>query len=168
MDLIELAKEKPPASFSFSSARTPGREVIVGKDLVLGYDCPLTRPVSIVVERNQKIAIRGVNGLGKSTLLRTLLGIIPPVSGTVEHDDFVEVGYFQQEEAESSRTALEEVWNEFPGMSNNEVRTALAKCGLTTTHIESQMKVLSGGENAKVRLCKLMLRSEERRVGKEG
>ena len=52
---------------------------------------------------------------------------------------------------------MAEVRNEFPGMSNNEVRSALAKCGLTTSHIESQMKVLSGGENAKVRLCKLML-----------
>lgn len=158
MELIEVEKEKSKPFFSFTPARTPGREVIVARDLVLGYDEPLTRPVSITAERNQKIAIRGVNGLGKSTLLKTLLGLIPPISGTVEHDQFVEVGYFEQEERGNDRTALEEIWAEFPGMSNGEVRAALAKCGLTSEHIVTQMRVLSGGENAKVRLCKLMLR----------
>ncbi len=158
MDLIEIGKEKIKPVFSFTPARTPGREIIVAKNLVLGYDEPLTRPVSITVERNQKIAIRGVNGLGKSTLLKTLLGLIPPISGTVEHDQFVEVAYFEQEERGNDRTALEEIWEEFPGMTNGEVRAALAKCGLTSDHIVTQMRVLSGGENAKVRLCKLMLR----------
>ncbi|HWP51288.1 MAG TPA: ABC-F family ATP-binding cassette domain-containing protein [Clostridia bacterium] len=158
MDIIELGKEKLKPTFSFSSARTPGREVIVAKGLVLGYDEPLTRPVDVVVERNQKIAVRGVNGLGKSTLLKTLLGLIPPVAGTVEHDQFVETGYFEQEESRSDCTAHEEIWKEFPGMTNGEVRGALAKCGLTADHITTQMRVLSGGENAKARLCKLMLR----------
>ena len=76
----------------------------------------------------------------------------------MELDQFAEVGYFEQEERGNDHTALEEIWNEFPGMSNGEVRSALAKCGLTTEHITTQMRVLSGGENAKVRLCKLMLR----------
>ncbi|MEG1918537.1 MAG: ABC-F family ATP-binding cassette domain-containing protein, partial [Oscillospiraceae bacterium] len=158
MDVIELAKEKPKPTFSFASARTPSREVLVASNLVLGYDEPLTRPLDLVVERNQKIALRGVNGLGKSTLLKTLLGLIPPISGTVEMDQFVEVGYFEQEERGNDRTALEEIWSEFPGMTNGEVRAALAKCGLTSAHITTRMRVLSGGENAKVRLCKLMLR----------
>lgn len=158
MEVIELAKEKVKPTFSFAPARTPGREVIVAKGLVLGYDEPLTRAVDVVVERNQKIAIRGVNGLGKSTLLKTLLGLIEPIAGTVEHDQFVESGYFEQEERGSDRTALEEVWAEFPGMTNGEVRGALAKCGLSSEHITTQMRVLSGGENAKARLCKLMLR----------
>ena len=158
MEVIELAKEKPKPFFSFTPARTPGREVVAAQNLVLGYDEPLTRPVDVVVERNEKIAIRGVNGLGKSTLLKTLLGLIPPISGHVEHDQFVETGYFEQEERGSENTALEEIWAEFPGMSNGEVRAALAKCGLTSEHITTQMRVLSGGENAKVRLCKLMLR----------
>ena len=125
---------------------------------MLGYSEPLTCPVDVTVERNQKIAIRGVNGLGKSTLLKTLLGLIPPVSGTVELGQFAEVGYFEQEERGNDNTALEEIWHEFPKMSNSEVRGALARCGLTTEHITTQMRVLSGGENAKVRLCKLMLR----------
>lgn len=158
MDVIQLAKEKIKPSFSFRPARTTGRVVIDAKNLVLGYDEPLTKPLNLQVERNQKIAIRGVNGLGKSTLLKTLLGIIKPISGEIELDQFVELGYFEQEENPSDNTALEEIWNEYPSMTNAEVRAALARCGLTNEHITSQMRVLSGGENAKVRLCRLMLR----------
>ncbi len=157
MEIITIAKEKIKPVFSFKSARTPGKIVIEAKDLILGYDEPLTRPVDIQIERNQKIAIKGVNGLGKSTLIKTLLGIIKPIQGTVEHDQFVKYGYFKQEENASSKTALQEIWDEYPSMTNAEVRAALAKCGLTNEHITSQMKVLSGGENAKVRLCHLML-----------
>ena len=157
MEIITIAKEKIKPVFSFKSARTPGKIVIEAKDLILGYDEPLTRPVDIQIERNQKIAIKGVNGLGKSTLIKTLLGIIKPIQGTVEHDQFVKYGYFKQEENASSKTALQEIWDEYPSMANAEVRAALAKCGLTNEHITSQMKVLSGGENAKVRICHLML-----------
>ncbi len=158
MDIIELGREKLKPTFSFSSARTTGKIVIEAKDLVLGYDEPLTAPLNLQLERGQKIAIKGVNGLGKSTLLKTLLGIQPPISGTVELDTFVETGYFEQERVAGSNTAHQEIWDEFPSMTNAQVRGALAKCGLTAEHIGSQMKVLSGGENAKVRLCKLMLR----------
>lgn len=158
MEIIELARERIKPSFAFRSARTPGREVISTHQLVLGYDQPLTRPLDLLLERNQKVAIKGVNGLGKSTLLKTLLGVIPPFSGTVEHDQFVETGYFEQEADCADRTAMEEIWSEYAGMTNGEVRAALAKCGLTNEHITSQVRVLSGGENAKVRLCKLMLR----------
>ncbi len=158
MDIIEKMTEKPKPIFAFQSARTPGRVVISAEDLVLGYDEPLTKPVSLTIERNKKIAIRGVNGLGKSTLLKTLLKMIPAVSGEIEHDQFVEIGYFEQEEIATNETALQTIWDEYPSMTNAEVRAALAKCGLTTEHITSQMKVLSGGENAKVRLCRLMLK----------
>ncbi|WMJ23974.1 ABC-F family ATP-binding cassette domain-containing protein [Paludicola sp. MB14-C6] len=158
MDVIELGKTKIKPTFSFKEARTPGKYVIEVKDLVIGYNEPLTRALNFHVERNQKIAIKGVNGLGKSTLLKTLLQIIPPISGTVAHDQFMEVGYFEQEESASSKTALDELWDEFPSMNAGEVRAALARCGLTNEHITSQMRVLSGGENAKVRLCKLMMK----------
>ena len=158
MEKITLAPEKVKPEFHFKSDRTPGRVVISAKDLVIGYDSPLTKKWDLIVERNKKIAIRGVNGLGKSTLLKTLLGIIPTYEGVVEHDQFMSVGYFEQEEIASSKTALQEIWDEYPSLTNAEARAALAKCGLTTEHITSQMKVLSGGENAKVRLCKLMLK----------
>ena len=159
MEIIELGREKIKPTFAFTSARTTGKVVIEAKNLVLGYEEPLTSSLDLQLERGQKIAIKGVNGLGKSTLLKTLLGITPPISGTVELDQFVEVAYFEQERAAGNNTALEEIWKEFPSMTNAQVRAALAKCGLTSEHIESKMKVLSGGENAKVRLCRLMLRS---------
>lgn len=159
MDVIELGRKKLKPTFSFDLARTTGKIVIEAKQLVLGYDEPLTSPLNFQLERGQKIAIKGVNGVGKSTLLKTLLGLQQPVGGMVDLDPFVESGYFEQEKVSESNTALEEVWREFPAMTNAEVRRALAQCGLTADHIGSQMKVLSGGENAKVRLCKLMLRS---------
>jgi len=159
MDVIELGREKIKPILSFTSSRTPGKVVIEAKSLVLGYDEPLTAPLNLQLERGQKIAIKGVNGLGKSTLLKTLLGIVPPIAGTIELDTFVEPGYFEQEKAAGSNTAHDEIWRAFPAMTNAQVRGALAKCGLTAEHIGSQMKVLSGGENAKVRLCKLMLQS---------
>lgn len=159
MEKITLAGEKTKPSFSFNTARTPGRSVIECKNVVLGYDEPLTKPVSFTIEWGKKIAIKGVNGLGKSTLLKTLLKIIPPVSGEIEHDQFLEIGYFEQEEEATDKTALQTIWDEYPAMTNAEVRAALARCGLTTEHITSQMRVLSGGENAKVRLCKIMLKN---------
>lgn len=157
MEIIELVKEKPKATFKFKEARTPGRVIVEGKNVVLGYDVPLTSPINFWVERNKKIAIKGVNGIGKSTLLKTMFGYIKPLSGEIYQDPYLEIGYFAQEEIPSNKTALNEVWDLFPSMNNAEVRAALANCGLTTNHIESMMKVLSGGENARVRLCKLML-----------
>lgn len=157
MERIELVREKPKAYFKFKEARTPGRVIVEAKNLVIGYDSPLSTPLNFWIERNKKIAIKGVNGIGKSTLLKTLFGFISPVSGEIIHDPFLEIGYFAQEEKCSNKTALNEIWDLYPSMNNAEVRAALANCGLTTNHIESMMKVLSGGENARVRLCKLML-----------
>ncbi len=159
MEVLEKPREKPKPYFEFKGARTPSRFIVEGTDLVLGYDEPLTRPVRFALERGQKIAIIGTNGLGKTTLLRTILGKIKPISGKLDLGDFLHPAYFEQEaDRDSSETALESLWREFPSYTNAEVRAALAKCGLTNEHITSQMKVLSGGENAKVRLCKLMQR----------
>lgn len=158
MEIIEIAREKPKPIFGFKSARTPSREIVTVNDLVIGYDEALTRPLNFTIERNQKIAIKGVNGLGKSTLLNTILGHIKPLDGEIEHGQFLEIGYFKQEEESTTTKALDEFWNEFPGFTNAEARAALARCGLTNDHITSQMRVLSGGENAKVRLAKIMNR----------
>ncbi len=158
MELIEKPAEKPKPHFRFEPARTPGRYLAEAEDLVLGYDSPLTRPVSFRLERNRKVAVKGVNGLGKTTLLKTLLGLLPPYSGKMTSGDYLEPGYFEQEERErNEKTALDDVWDAYPGLSNAQVRGALAGVGLTTEHIETKVCVLSGGEAAKVRLCKIML-----------
>ena len=159
MEKIELKAEKPKPSFSFKEARTPSRFIFQTQGLQIGYDRPLTAPLDLTFERNQKIAIVGANGIGKTTLLKSLLGIIPPLAGQVERGDYLELGYFEQEVAHANRqTPLEAVWDAFPAMNQAEVRAALARCGLTSKHIESQIQVLSGGEQAKVRFCLLMNR----------
>lgn len=159
MDVIELQAEKPKPEFNFKEARTPGRYIFQTSDLVIGYDEPLSSPLNLSMERGSKIVITGANGIGKTTLLKSILGLIDPLSGNVEQGDYLEIGYFEQEMSQDiSTTCIEEIWKEFPGYSQYEVRSALAKCGLTTKHIESLVKVLSGGEQAKVRLCKLINR----------
>ena len=157
MDVIELSGEKPKPEFHFKEARTPGRYIFTTSDLVIGYDEPLSSPLNLSMERGQKIALIGANGIGKTTLLKSILGLIPPLSGSVEQGDYLSIGYFEQEmPPDISTSCIEEIWQEFPGFTQYEVRSALAKCGLTTKHIESMVKVLSGGEQAKVRLCKLI------------
>lgn len=111
------------------------------------------------MERKQKIVIEGANGIGKTTLLKSLLGLIPAVSGEAKMGDSIELGYFEQESSsDGEKTCIDEIWQDFQAWTQFEVRLALAKCGLTTKHIESKVKVLSGGEQAKVRLCKLINR----------
>ena len=135
MDLIELAGERPKPEFHFRYGRTPGKMLFETKDLV------------------------GTNGIGKTTLLKSILGLIPALEGNCELGDNLEIGYFEQEvKGENKNTCIEELWQEFPSCTQYEIRSALAKCGLTTKHIESQVRVLSGGEQAKVRLCKLLNR----------
>lgn len=157
MDIIELAQEKPKPEFNFREARTSGKQLFVTKDLVIDYDEPLSRQLNLEMERGEKVALVGANGIGKTTLLKSILGLIKPLSGYAQLGDYLYIGYFEQEsDTKNTSTCIEELWKEFPSYTQYEIRSALAKCGLTTKHIESQVRVLSGGEQAKVRLCKLI------------
>ena len=159
MDVIELAAEKPKPEFYFKEARVPGRYIFKTSELVIGYDEPLSVPLNVEMERGEKLVLTGANGIGKTTLLKSILGLIPVLGGSVELGDYLEIGYFEQEMSQDiETTCLEELWQEFPAYSQYEARSALAKCGLTTKHIESKVRVLSGGEQAKLRLCKLVNR----------
>ncbi len=159
MDIIELNKEKPKPEFRFLVGRTSDKLIFETKDLVIGYDNPLSNPINLTMERGMKIAIVGANGIGKTTLMRSLLGEIEPISGDIEFGHNRIIGYFRQEMKEdNNNTCIEDVWGEFPSYTQYEVRRALAKCGLTTKQLESKVRVLSGGEQAKVRLCKIMNR----------
>lgn len=157
MDIIELAADRPKPQFNFKVGRTPGRYIFETHDLVIGYDKPLSSPLNLSMERGHKIALVGANGIGKTTLLKSILGLIPPLKGSCELGENLQIGYFEQEvKGDNKTTCIEEIWGEFPSFTQYEVRSALAKCGLTTKHIESQVRALSGGEQAKVRLCKLI------------
>ena len=100
------------------------------------------------------------DGKGSIADAKSILGLIPVLGGSVELGDYLEIGYFEQEMSQDiATTCLEELWQEFPVFTQYEARSALAKCGLTTKHIESRVKVLSGGEQARLRLCKLINRA---------
>lgn len=157
MDIIELAREKPKPEFYFKEARAAGKYIFQTERLVIGYEEPLSKPLNLSMERGEKIVLKGANGIGKTTLLKSIMGLIPPIEGKVSLGDYLYKGYFEQEmSGAKNNTCIEEIWREFPSYTQYEVRSALAKCGLTTKHIESQVRVLSGGEQAKVRLCKLI------------
>ncbi len=112
----------------------------------------------IHTSKEEFVTLIGRSGCGKTTFLKSVLGLIPALEGKVTLGDYLSIGYFEQEIQPGNNTCIEEIWEEFPSMSQYEVRSALAKCGLTTKHIESMVRVLSGGEQAKVRLCKLLNR----------
>lgn len=156
MERIELKAEKPKPEFKFTMGRTPSRMIVETEDFVIGYENAISKPMSLKLEKGKKIALTGANGLGKSTLLKSLMEIIPSIEGKVHIGEHVDFGYFEQEASSEDITCIEALWKHYPSYSQYEIRSALAKCGLTTDQIESKVMVLSGGEQAKLRLCKLM------------
>lgn len=157
MEKIELIREKPKPEFEFANAPATGRLIFETENLVIGYGKPISKELNLRMERGDRIAIVGANGLGKTTLINTILGNIKAVSGDVHLGQNLSIGYFKQEENyDNNKTPIDEMWEKFPSWEQYKIRAALAKCSLTTNHIESQIKVLSGGEQAKVRLCKIL------------
>ena len=106
MDVIELAKEKPKPEFQFLTARAPGKIIFETKDLVIGYDEPLSKPLNLTMMRGEKVVLFGANGIGKTTLLKSILGLIPALSGSVELGDYLSLGYFEQEMAPGDRKSV--------------------------------------------------------------
>ncbi|AGY76074.1 ABC-F family ATP-binding cassette domain-containing protein [Clostridium autoethanogenum] len=157
IERIEIKKNLIKPRFNFKSVKMPESVIFRASNLVIGYDKPLSRPLNLKMKRGEKIAITGANGLGKTTLLKSLLGLLKPVNGKVVLSDYKKIGYFEQEVAESNtHTVLYDVWKTFSDLTQTEVRSDLAKCGLTRQHIDSPINILSGGEQAKVRLCKII------------
>ena len=110
MDVIELAAEKPKPEFHFKEARVPGRYIFKTSELVIGYDEPLSVPLNVEMERGEKLVLTGANGIGKTTLLKSILGLIPVLGGSVELGDYLEIGYFEQEMSQDiETTCLEEL-----------------------------------------------------------
>ncbi|MDG5472783.1 ABC-F family ATP-binding cassette domain-containing protein [Jeotgalibacillus sp. ET6] len=157
IERIDRPETAAKPTFDFKEARGSSRYVIEAENLEIGYDQPLMPKIDLTIERGEKIAVVGANGVGKSTLLKTIMGKINPLGGKVIHGDFLFPSYFEQELKAKAITPIEDVWSEFPSMEQNQVRAALARCGLKNEHISRQMSQLSGGEQAKVRLCKLMM-----------
>ncbi|WIV17813.1 ABC-F family ATP-binding cassette domain-containing protein [Paenibacillus polygoni] len=158
LERIDRPEEAAKPIFGFKEARASGKTVFEGIDFEIGYDRPLLPKMTMTIERGDKIAIVGCNGVGKSTLLKTILGKIPAYSGKTYLGDFLFPSYFEQEVRPEKITPIDDVWNEFSHLNQHEVRAHLARCGLKNEHITRPLHMLSGGEQAKVRLCKLMMR----------
>ncbi|WML33548.1 ABC-F family ATP-binding cassette domain-containing protein [Clostridium sp. OS1-26] len=157
IERIEIKKEIIKPYFNFKSVRMPESIIFKTSNLIIGYNKPLSKPLNLKMKRGQKIAITGANGLGKTTLLKSLLGLLKPINGKVTLSDYKKIGYFEQEIAEyNTISVLHDVWNSFPDLTQTEVRRYLAQCGLTRLHIDSPINILSGGEQAKAKLCKLI------------
>lgn len=157
IERIEIKKDIIKPYFNFISVAMPENIIFQTRNLTIGYNNPLSKPLNIKMKRGQKIAITGANGLGKTTLLKSLLGLLKPINGEIFLSEYTKAGYFEQEVTEDNTTAvLYDVWNAFPDFTQTEVRRNLAQCGLTRQHIDSPVNILSGGEQAKVRLCKLI------------
>lgn len=157
IERIEIKKDIIKPYFNFISLTMPENIIFETQNLIIGYDKPLSIPLNLKMKRGQKIAITGANGLGKTTLLKSLLGLLEPISGEITLSEYTKIGYFQQEMAEDNTTqVLYDMWDGFPQMTVTEVRKSLAQCGLTRQHIDSTVDILSGGEQAKLRLCKLI------------
>ncbi|MFB1081978.1 ABC-F family ATP-binding cassette domain-containing protein [Jeotgalibacillus sp. JSM ZJ347] len=157
IERIDRPETAVKPTFEFKESRGSSRYVVEAENLEIGYDEPLLPKMTLEIERGEKIAVVGCNGVGKSTLLKTIMGKLDPIGGKVIHGDFLYPSYFEQEMKPKAITPIEDVWSEFPGMDQHQVRAALARCGLKNEHISRQMNQLSGGEQAKVRLCKLMM-----------
>lgn len=157
MERIDRPETAMKPTFEFKESRASSRYVFEGIDLEVGYSEPLFPKMNVTIERGDRIAVVGSNGVGKSTLLKTILGKIEPLSGKRILGDFVFPSYFEQEMKAGNITPIDDVWAAFPSMDQHQVRAALARCGLKNEHISRPLNQLSGGEQAKVRLCKLMM-----------
>lgn len=154
---IELDKKLPTPHFDFSYIGDPTRKILETKDLVIGYDTPLTKPLNLVVSRGDKVVLTGANGIGKTTLMKSLLALLPAISGSVSFGEHIEIGYYEQELMEIPDTlVINYAWDHFPNKINKEIRAMLARCGLRTEHILNHFSALSGGEQSRARLCTII------------
>ena len=131
--------------------------VLSASNLEIGYDRPLTT-VSLQIQRGDKIGILGGNGLGKSTFLKTIVGLMPSLGGSCILGEKVKVGYFDQQMAlyKSEKTVLDEYWDEFPTLTQTEVRSALGAFLFSREDVFKPVNALSGGEKVRLALCKLL------------
>lgn len=144
---------------NFTLKKESGKNVLSVKDLEIGYDNVLAK-VSFDVLKGQKLAIIGANGVGKSTLLKTLMGKVKEISGEFEFGYNVEKEYFDQELAfsNSKNTIFDEFQSKFPSLNDREVRNALASFLFTGEDVFKEIEVLSGGEKVRLKLCEIFKR----------
>ena len=145
--------------FHFPVLPLTNTEHLLVKHLAVGYHYPVLSNIEFSIKGGQKVVITGFNGIGKSTLLKTLIGEIPSMQGHFKFSDQVTIGYFEQdlEWQEPELTPIQIVANAYPNMVTKDVRKHLARCGISSKHAMQAIGTLSGGEQAKVKMCLLTL-----------
>ncbi len=161
MDVVDAPELADTRSFhaNFEPENQSVKLVLSVKDLEIGYDEPLST-ISLQVMRGEKIGIIGGNGLGKSTFLKTIVGRIPALGGTFSVGERVKIGYFDQQMAQykSEKNVLDEYWDEFPDLTQTEVRSSLGAFLFTHDDVFKPVNALSGGEKVRLELCKILQR----------
>lgn len=150
------------ASFSFEAEVMTGKEVLQASELSYSFGdnkAPLFQDVSFDMKRGETIALIGPNGVGKSTLLKLLIGDLEPSTGTIKWGSKVKIGYYDQEQTHLNprNTILEEVWSTFPHLEETRIRSVLGNFLFSGEDVLKKIAALSGGEKARVALTKLML-----------
>ena len=160
IQLIAPPENKKKLPWRFASGPAVGGKALTVQDLIVGYEKPLLPPLNLEIRAGEKIAIIGFNGIGKSTLLKTLLGEIPALGGKGRFAEGTTVNYFEQELKwmDPRMTPIQIVWESYPDLTQSEVRAKLAQSGVKKDLVNSRIASLSGGEQTKVKMAKMMLR----------
>lgn len=161
MDRLDRPKgDERSARFSFETKRESGNVVMTLEDAAIGYDgTVLSNPINLDLRKHQAVGVVGPNGIGKSTLLKSLINQLPLIEGKLKFGTNVDIGYYDQELSNLSRnkTVLAEVWDLHPTMNEKDIRSILGSFLFTGEDVEKTIASLSGGEKARVALCKLAL-----------
>ncbi|GEL66679.1 ABC-F family ATP-binding cassette domain-containing protein [Marinilactibacillus psychrotolerans] len=160
MDRIDKPQgDEKSAHFSFYTERESGGVVLQTEDLAIGYDHPLANHIDIDIRKTDAIALVGPNGVGKTTLLKTIVGQLPKLTGKIQLGTKVDLGYYDQEQSllHSNKTVLNELWDEHPSVPEQSIRTLLGSFLFSGDDVEKSITSLSGGEKARVALAKLAM-----------
>ena len=148
------------ASFGFDIERQSGNEVLNIHSLSIGYEeLPVSEEITLRLTRGDSVALVGPNGIGKSTLLKTIMNKLPPLKGDIQYGTNVIIGYYDQEQAEltSNKRVLNELWDDYPLMNERDIRTVLGNFLFSGDDVLKVVSSLSGGEKARLALAKLMM-----------
>lgn len=160
LDRMEALDEKEiKPVFRFSKLPLTDTEHLMVRHLSVGYQYPVLSDIDFTVKGGQKVVITGFNGIGKSTLLKTLIGQIPILQGDFSVSEQVTIGYFEQDLvwADGTMTPIQIISNTYSDLPIKEIRKHLAQCGVSSKHAMQQIDTLSGGEQAKVKMCLLTI-----------
>ncbi|MGM9905486.1 ABC-F family ATP-binding cassette domain-containing protein [Lactobacillus sp.] len=160
MELVDPPKHKSKVRIKFDSARPSGKEVLILKDLAVGYpDKTMLKDISFQINKGDRVAIIGQNGIGKSTLLKTVMKQLPVKAGSIKYGASLDIGYYDQElqVLDYSKTVIDTIWDRHKDMNEKDIRSILASFLFTAKDIDKQVSQLSGGQRARLTLTVLSM-----------